>query len=119
MIRYKVIEDQKMVIAILDNSNREGSRDERTCRNDAVSKVRKLISWELSDEDKKILQMAPRYVGKAVCHNDDVFDVEEGKRIAKKKVLDKYHNALHRRVSKFYSRKISEAKNLVHYLNKN
>lgn len=119
MIRYKVIEDQKMVIAILDNSNRVGSKDERTCRNDAVSKVRKLIPWELSDEDKKILQMAPRYVGKAVCHNDDVFDVEEGKRIAKKKVLDKYHNALHRRVSKFYSRKISEAKNLVHYLNKN
>lgn len=119
MIRYKVIEDQKMVIAILDNSNRDGSKDERTCRNDAVSKVRKLIPWELSEEDKKILQMAPRYVGKVVCHEDDVFDVDEGKRRAKKKVLEKYHTALHRRVNKFYTRKINEMKNLVHYLNKN
>lgn len=119
MIRYKVVEEKKMVIAILDNSNRNGSKDERSCKNDAVSKVRKLIPWELTEEDKRVLQMAPRYIGKAVCHNDDVFDVEEGKRIAKKKVLDKYHAALRRQANKFYTRKISEMKNLLLYINKN
>ena len=115
MIHYVVNENKKTVVAILDNSQR-GIYNDITCTNDAINKVKKLGIFPLDYKEREILRMAPKYTAKTTCVEPDVFDVEKGKEIAKKKVLDKYYNALDKRIGKFYDMRANELETLYKYI---
>lgn len=68
---------------------------------DAINKMDKIMNgsdWYICGS-KYIMPQQFRAVVKV--HGDDVFDAEEGKRLAKKKVLDKYYKAFDKRMEMF------------------
>ncbi len=82
MIKYNVIENQGKVIARLDN-----------CANDVVNLISKKTGITMECDE---LQLNNSYKGIAKCHPEDVFDIEEGKRIAKERVIEKYNRAFNK-----------------------
>ena len=111
-IKYIIKPEEKRVIAVLENT-----------RNDAINKAVKIC--------KKISELSPRifiapqtkelimnnsFHGVATCQDGDVFDIEEGKKIAKRICLEKYYNSFDNKMDKFYFDLESlglEIKNLV------
>ena len=92
MIKYFVNEEKRQVIGLLEGT-----------RWDAINKINKMIldtdfclcmcgKYEMPDEFKAIV----------TCDPADEFDVEVGKQIAKKRILDRYYPALDKRVNKFF-----------------
>lgn len=99
MIRYIVNEEKKTVVAILESVNKYG---EVMTEIDAFRKLRKILGHSnASAYTHPYLMMESRYVAKATCHGDDEFDVAKGKKIAKRKVKDKYYKALDRRLLRY------------------
>ena len=90
-IKYYVNEDKRQVIGLLDNT-----------RWDAYNKICKMLrdtDFCLAPNSKYMMPAEFRAV--VQCDPADEFSVEEGKRIAKKRILDRYYPALHKRVGKF------------------
>lgn len=89
MIKYYVDEPKRTVVAVLDE-----------CELDAINLINKKIGYlNFFDESRYVLPK--RFVGVAKCDPRDIFNVDEGKKIAKKKCLDKYHKTLHKTTDKF------------------
>ena len=91
MIKYFVNEDERKVIAVLENT-----------RWDAYNKICKMVrdtDFCVVPKDKYMMHSAYRSV--ITCDARDVFDVEVGKQIAKKRVLEHYYAALDKRVDEF------------------
>lgn len=85
-IKYIVIPEQRKTVAILPNTKFDLIRKiNKTFAN--VKGVGVLGSKYLLNE---------YYRASVVCHEDDQYDEDTGKREAKKKVMDKYHAALDR-----------------------
>lgn len=92
MIKYFINEEKRQVIGLLENT-----------RWDAARKIDKMIrdtdfcfcpseKYMMPDEFRVVVQ----------CDERDEFDPEVGKKIAKKRLLDRYYPALDKRVNKFF-----------------
>ena len=93
MIKYFVDQDEKKVVAVLENT-----------RWDAYNKICKMIrdtDFCLVPKDKYMMHSSYRAV--VTCNDMDEFDVEVGKKIAKERALDHYYAALDKRVDRFKS----------------
>lgn len=91
MIKYFVNEDERKIVAVLENT-----------RCDAYNKICKMTrdtDFCIVPKDKYMMHAAYRSV--VTCDPRDEFNVEVGKAIAKKRVLDHYYEALDRRVDEF------------------
>ena len=90
MIKYIVVPEQKMVKAILENTEY-----------DAYNKINKMLRDTpfCACSDKYL--MPNRFVAKVICDERDEFDVEFGKARAKKIVLDNFYKSLDKKVAKF------------------
>ena len=91
-MNYYVIPEQGKVIGVLNG-----------CAWDAVRKIERITNGTcFCAFDKKYL-MPNTFRAVAKCSEDDVFDEETGKEIAKQKVMVKYYDSLDRRMSAFFS----------------
>lgn len=96
-IKYVVLPEKKMVIAILKNT-----------KFDAYNKAMKLCR-ELSEgqtsvyicPDPNKMMMPNEFKGVAVCSENDIFDEEIGKEIAKRICLGKYYRSFDKRINNF------------------
>lgn len=83
MVKYVVDTEARTVTATLED-----------CHDDVVKTFnRRLGDSVFNKEDTfyKAAQIPNTFVGVAKCHPDDTFDEEEGKQLAKKRLLDNYH----------------------------
>ena len=90
-IKYYVNEEKRQVIGLLDNTQW-----------DAYNKICKLMrdtDFCLAPSKKYMMPVEFRAV--VQCDPEDEFSVEEGKKIAKKRILDRYYPSLHKRMDKF------------------
>jgi hypothetical protein len=90
-IKYFVNEEKRQVIGLLDNTQW-----------DAYNKVSKMIrDTDFCVAPSKKYMMPAEFRAVVQCDPQDEFSVEEGMKIAKKRILDRYYPALHKRVDKF------------------
>lgn len=82
MIKFSVIENQRKVIARIDN-----------CSMDAYNVLRKRLP-EYMDICPCAVQMKSSFKAVAKCHPDDEFSVERGMALAKERVIAKYNKAM-------------------------
>ena len=91
MIKYFVNEEKRQVIGLLDGT-----------RFDAVNKINKMmLDTEFCVCMGEKYMMPSDFRAVVTCDPDDKFDVEVGKQIAKKRILERYYAALDKRVDKF------------------
>lgn len=91
MIKYYDVPEQLKTIAVLENTSY-----------DAVHQIAKVIGDTNSmcfNPNKYLMNNTYRAV--VVCHPDDEYSVEEGRRRAKKKLLDRYYEQLDKRLDMF------------------
>lgn len=90
MIKYIVVPERRMVKAILENTTY-----------DAYNKINKmLVDTPFCACSDKYL-MPNHFVAEVLCDDRDEFDVEFGKRRAKKIILDNWRKSLNKRIAKF------------------
>ena len=82
MVKISVIENQRKVVARLDN-----------CSEDAYNILRKRLPDFLMIRPEMVL-MKNTFKATAKCHPDDEFDVEKGAALAKERVIAKYNAAM-------------------------
>lgn len=90
-IKYFVDQDEKKVVAVLENT-----------RWDAYNKICKMIrdtDFCVVPKDKYMMHSAYRAV--VTCDDRDEFNEETGKKIAKERVLEHYYAALDKRIDEF------------------
>lgn len=83
MIKYNVIESQRKVVAKIDN-----------CENDAYNVISKACNGMLEFFNGESFKLPTYFTAVAKCHPDDEFDIEKGKEIARKRVIEKYNDAM-------------------------
>ena len=91
MIKYFVNEEKRQVIGLLEDT-----------RWDAINKINKMMldtGFCVCMGEKYIMPSDFRAV--VTCDPADEFDVEVGKQIAKKRILERYYTALDKRIDKF------------------
>ena len=66
----------------------------------------------LTDENRAYLIMDSSYSARARCHPEDKFDVEEGKTIARKKLLRNVHKAFSKRLRR-YAKHLEETRAML------
>ena len=83
-IRYYIDEEKRTVVAVMDD-----------CEYDAIDVLQKMgirkITHDGYNMDK--FMMNTSYRGKSKCSPDDEWDEEEGMRIARNRMLEKYYRA--------------------------
>lgn len=99
-IRYVINEEKRTCVAILEGT-----------QHDAITKINKMCKSEVRFSDEADIwvydiknskyAMPNKFVGIAKCSPEDEWDVEIGKSVARKKLLDKYHKELRNREAKF------------------
>lgn len=91
MINFIEIPEKRRVVAEL-----------RNCRYDALNKIAKMIDGTgLTVGDTKKYIMPDRFSTYVTCHPEDEYSFEEGKKIARRKLLDHYYASLDKRLKKF------------------
>lgn len=91
MIKYFVDEDERKVIAVLENT-----------RWDAYNKICKMVrDTDFCVVPKNKYMMHSAYRAVVTCDEKDEFDADIGKKIAKERVLEHYYAALDKRVDEF------------------
>ena len=97
-IRYIVNEKERMVIALLEHTKRDAIH--------AANVWTGADNWDSKNRidfivrgDKKYL-MPDKFTGIARCDDEDEWNEEIGKQIARNRVLDKYHRSLNKAVRK-------------------
>ena len=91
MIKYFINEEKRQVVGLLENTQW-----------DAYNKISKVIrDTDFCVVPKEKYMMPSQFKAIVQCDPTDEFSVEEGKRIAKKRILDRYYAALDKRVEKF------------------
>lgn len=90
-IKYFVNEEKRQVIGLLEDTTW-----------DAYNKISKIVrDTEFCVVPNKKYMMPHSFRAIVKCDPSDDFNVEEGMRIAKKRILDRYYAALDKRVNKF------------------
>ena len=94
MIKYVILEDKKTVIGILENT-----------RFDGINKINKIMGVDAGTSSFYIshpkYMMPNMFKATVVCDPRDEWNVEEGKKLAKKKVLKNYYKSLDKRIDMF------------------
>lgn len=90
MVHYYIDRKGKRTIAVLKN-----------CRFDAVKRIAKLINNRNFDfyQEKYLMPNQFRVIVK--CNDYDEYDVDMGMKIAKAELMEKYYNALDKRIEMF------------------
>lgn len=91
-IKYYSIPEKRQVIGVLSG-----------CKWDCVNKIDKMMKnseFMLAVVNDKYI-MPDTFKVVVTCDPRDEYNVEEGKRIAKKKVLRNYHKSMDKRMAKF------------------
>ena len=91
MIRYFVNEEERKVVAVLENT-----------RWDAYNKICKMVrdtDFCAAPRDKYMMHSAYRAV--VTCDEKDEFNAEVGKKLAKERALEHYYAALDKRIDEF------------------
>lgn len=107
MIKYFVNKEKKTVVAkfentsvLTDNGVWEKYIANHICK--TISKTKGGINLYLNDRNiyykfiEDSIKQSDSYYGIARCADTDIFDVEKGKEIAKKRLLKKYYNTQER-----------------------
>ena len=91
MIKYYDVPEQKKTIGVLENT-----------KYDAINQIAKVVgdTKSLCFNPNKYL-MNDSYRAVVVCHPEDEYDAEEGRRRVKKKLLDHYYEQLDKRIDMF------------------
>ena len=96
-MKYIVKEEEKMVIAIIEDTEFD------------VMNYIKAVNDDLflfgNDMYNKLL-LNNTYKGIAKCHPDDEFDVEKGKKIAKARAVFKHDSAFNKKLNYYYDHKM-------------
>ena len=91
-IKYFVNEEKRQVIGLLENT-----------KWDAVNKISKMVNGtEFCVVPSEKYMLPSEFSSVVQCDSRDEFDVEKGKKIAKKRILDRYYAALDKRVNMFF-----------------
>jgi hypothetical protein len=102
MIKYYVDEPKRTVAAVLED-----------CELDAVDVISRKIGYinEYLSSDLSVdkYTLPKRFVGIAKCDPRDTFNETEGKKIAKKRCLDKYHKRLNKTIDRYCVNMMIEA----------
>lgn len=110
MIKYIVKEESKVVVAIIDD-----------CALDAVQKIlKRMPRTDYNEDDTKLFNkldleeaiMPKKFTAVVKCHEEDVFDEATGKKIAAKRVKEKYHNCLKRTVNNWVEKQRKKLNNI-------
>ena len=108
MIKYFVNENQRTVIAVLDNT-----------RYDYYMHIRKRMNVDALPRNIVEASLMPtKFRVEVKCHEQDTFDVEEGKKIAKKRVLENYWRSRRhamarvRKAAKFWENKFDDLEDM-------
>lgn len=108
MIKYYVVPEKKKVIAVLNN-----------CEYDVMNKIDKMMNNMDFFCVKSRYAMPHQFRAVAICCDDDEFDVETGKRVAKSKLMKKYYKKFDEKMSMF-SKDLDEFNSKVaDYITKN
>ena len=87
-IKYYVNEDKKVVVAKMNDTAYDA------LNLIAAKRGHLLLGYITRSRSSKPYKMKDSYVARARCHEDDTFDVEIGKELAKNRVLFKYYEDL-------------------------
>lgn len=91
MIKYFINEEKQQVIGLLENT-----------RWDAYNKIGKMIrDTDFCVAPREKYMMPDEFRAVVQCDQTDEFSVEEGKRLAKKRILDRYYTSFDNRINKF------------------
>lgn len=90
MIKYFVNEEKRQVIGLLDDT-----------RYDALNKIDKMLDGTPFSYWNKKCIMPNSFKVVVTCDPSDEFDVEIGKKIAKKRIMDHYYNSFDKRIDVF------------------
>ena len=90
-VQYAVIPEEKKTYAMLYGT-----------KFDAINQIKKLMkNSTLGIENKKKYMMPPTFKVSTVCDPEDKYNVEEGKKIAKEKLMKHYHESIDKRIDMF------------------
>lgn len=95
MFTYIVKPEEKIVIAVM-----EGTKEEPV-RYDAINFIKRHSDFGNIVELYRKYRIRDRYVGIAKCHDQDDFDEEFGKELAKRRALSKHHKDFAKKVRAF------------------
>ena len=95
-IKYYPVPEKRQIIAVMTNT-----------QEDALNKIRKTMhetgfaffGRSLNEYDKYMMPDTFKVI--LTCNEHDVYDVEEGKKIAKQKLMRNYRQSLNKRLAKF------------------
>lgn len=100
-IRYIHLDSQRKVVAVMHG-----------CEKDCVRKIHRVIDrTNLTFDESKYL-INDTFRGVAVCADEDEYDPKEGEKIAKSKLLDKYHKMYDATMNRFEEELQKVQKNL-------
>jgi hypothetical protein len=90
-VQYAVVPEEKKTYAILYGT-----------KYDALNQIKKLMkNSTLGIENSKKYMMPSIFKVSTVCDPEDEYNVEEGKKIAKEKLMKHYHESIDRRIDMF------------------
>ena len=90
-VQYVVIPEERKTIAILYQT-----------QFDAINQIKKLMkNSTLGIENNKKYMMPSTFKVSTVCDPEDEYSVEEGKKIAKEKLMKHYHESIDKRINMF------------------
>lgn len=96
-IKYVILPEKKTVIAILNNTKFDAyNKAMKICRKCAEGQSMIYICPNMEK-----LRMPNEFKGVAICKDDDIFDENEGKKIAKRICLEKYYKSFDKRIDAF------------------
>ena len=106
-IQYYIDEEKRTIAAVMTD-----------CNDDALKLIREAWDngevWSCIYFDYDNYQMANTYRGKATCNEFDIWNEEEGKRIARSRMLEKYYRAK----AVVLARAIVQTRNILNSLDK-
>ena len=106
-IKYYPVPEKRQVIAVLNN-----------CKFDAYNKIDKVLSATNlvlvePDSTKRDRYLMPdTFKVTVTCDPRDTYDIEEGKKIAKKRLMDNYYKSLDKKLYAFQKEIFNLAKNV-------
>lgn len=108
MIKYYVVPEDEKIIAVLQG-----------CEWDALNKINKMLgNFDYYMGSRKYM-MKHQYRAVVKCYADDAFDAEHGKKIAKKKLMDKYYKDFDAKIKMFNEDLEKMSKRVSEYIAKN
>lgn len=91
--RFYVDEEKKVVVCVIPNT-------QYTVHN-FLKDLPQFGYWGIFflESDNKIIKMPNSFIGKAVCSEQDEFDVEKGKKLAYLRAKDKFYRSFFKRLN--------------------